>query len=331
MPNPKSLKKLQEVSRREILLSIARDPDTGRVYSGASDAAVHHVDLSAEKPEPVAWEGHESYVTGVAITGEQLVSVGYDQRMIWRNRKSGEITRQLDEAHGRWIRGVASSPDGATLATVGDDMVCRLWNAADGSVLHELRGHAEKTPQHYPSMLYACAFSPDGKHLATADRLGKAIVWDVQQGVQLAAVEGSEMYTWDPRARRHSIGGARSVAFSPDGKSLAVGGMGKVGNIDHLQGKARVEVFAWESGERQQLFDDFGYKGLVEQVAFGPDGKWLLAAGGDHSGFLAFLDLASGKGLNDQKFGNHVHAFVTNDDWSQIAVAAHGRWGLFAI
>ena len=35
---------------------------------------------------------------------------------------------------------------------------------------------------------------------------------------------------------------------------LAVGGIGKIGNIDHLEGKARVEVFDWQKGERTHEF-----------------------------------------------------------------------------
>ena len=47
---------------------------------------------------------------------------------------------------------------------------------------------------------------------------------------------------WDPKARIHSIGGIRSLAFSTDSTQLAVGGTGKINNIDHLEALARVEI-----------------------------------------------------------------------------------------
>src|SRR5438552_257273 len=86
------------------------------------------------------------------------------------------------------------------------------------------------------SKVYAVAFSADGYRLATGDKVGHVVVWDVESGKQLTTCEAPGMYTWDPVQRLHSIGGIRSLAFSPDGTRLAVGGMGKVGNIDHLEG-----------------------------------------------------------------------------------------------
>src|SRR4030095_16725963 len=86
--------------------------------------------------------------------------------------------------------------------------------------------------------------------LATADKVGHVVVWDAATGAELAAVEAPVMYTWDPVQRLHSIGGVRSLAFSPDGTLLAVGGTGKIGNIDHLEAKARVEVFDWRAGKQ---------------------------------------------------------------------------------
>src|SRR5436853_159524 len=138
----------------------------------------------------------------------------------------------------------------AIVFSVADDMVGRIWEAATGKLLHELRAHAEMTPHHYPSMLHSCAISGDDKFVATVDKVGRIIVWDAQTGAKVTEMAAPEMYTWDPVQRRHSIGGPRSLAFSPDGSLLAVGGIGTIGNIDHLEGKARVEVLDWNAAKR---------------------------------------------------------------------------------
>src|SRR5262245_54615615 len=163
-------------------------------------------------------------------------------------------------------------------------MVCRLWDAASGKLLQELRGHQEKTPHHFSSMLYACAFAPDGKHLATGDKTGHIVVWETATGRPVTTLETPVMYTWDPVQRVHSIGGIRSLAFSADGTLLAVGGMGKVGNIDHLEGKTRVEVFDWRKGQRRNEFTGDKFKGVVEGLEFHTRGEWLLADGGAQEG-----------------------------------------------
>ena len=143
--------------------------------------------------------------------------------------------------------------------------------------MHELRGHAEKTPHGFGSMLYAATFSADGKHLATADKIGKAMVWEVATGKKIAEVEAPIMYTWDQVQRLHSIGGIRSLAFSPDGKTLAVGGTGKIGNIDHLEAKARIELFDWATQKRlvEYVSDK---QGLVNHLEYRP--RRLVAARG---------------------------------------------------
>lgn len=330
MPDPNNFKLLKEHSRKGILLSIARVAESSRVLCGASDGNVYDFDALAEKPEFKALAGHESYVTGVVVAGETIVSGSYDGRLIWRNLASGDEICRVD-AHAKWIRKLAIAPDGKTVASVADDMVCRLWKLESGEKLHELKGHAERTPNHFPSMLYSCSFSADGQRVATVDRLGKGLVWDVATGAKLGEVEAPILYTWDPTQRIHSIGGARSIVFSPDGKFLALGGMGKVGNIDHLEGKSHVEVFDWEKKERTHEFSLDAHKGLVEQLIFEPGGKWLMALGGDNGGFVQFLDLEAKKPIKQEKVGSHVHAAVVDEKCEKLYAAAHGKvfvWSL---
>src|SRR5436305_894122 len=136
---------------------------------------------------------------------------------------------------------------------------------------------------------------------------------DLAAAKPVTTLEAPGMYTWDPVQRRHSIGGVRSLAFSPDGKLLAVGGIGKIGNIDHLEGKPRVEVFDWQKGTRVHEYLGEGIKGLVERLVFHPKGEWLLAAGGANNGFLMFFDLKGPKALRQETVPMHVHGAALNE------------------
>lgn len=339
--DPAKLKKTNDWNHAPVLFDAARVPESGRLFYGASDFKVYEFDSTAEKPEPQPFDGgvkggekggHESYVTGVALAGGRLVTGGYDQRLIWWDVENRMAIRTVD-AHDKWIRGVEISPDGALVASVADDMLCKLWDAETGELVRTLDDHEPMTPHHYPSMLYAVSFSPDGKLLATGDKVGHVMVWEVETGEKLAAVETPGMYTWDPKQRRHSIGGVRSVAFSHDSKTLAVGGIGKIGNIDHLGGPSRIEVFDWEAGKRLHELKDEKHKGLVEQIAFHPSGKWFLAAGGDHAGFVTFYETATGKILKQEKAPMHVHAFTFDETYETLFAVGHGkiaRWELKA-
>jgi WD40 repeat protein len=323
--NPERFKVVKELSRRDIVFALARKPLTSQLFVGGSDFTVCEIDLDQAKPESKELGRHDSYVTGLALAGTTLVSGGYDGRLIWWNIESRSKVREVD-AHRKWIRHVAATPDGTVVASVADDMVCRLWEVETGRLIHELRGHADLTPSHLSSMLFACAISPDGRHLATGDKVGHVVVWDLKSGQELTSLEAPELYTWDPVQRRHSIGGIRSLAFSPDGTRLAVGGSGKISNIDHLDGKATVEVFDWQKRERIHQFQSDQYKGLVEYLGFHPQGNWLLAAGGtDKDGFLVFFDVAAKKVLAQDKASMYVHDIALNEKADTIYAVGHHK------
>ena len=322
--NPDTLKITRTINRRDILFSVARVPNSNRAFVGASDFKVYEVDLTASKDSFKEIGAHQSYVTCVTLAGPQLVSGGYDGKLIWWDADKKKQVRSID-AHKKRIRNLAATPDGKKVISVADDMVARVWEAATGKLIHELRGHGEKTPHHYPSMLYAVAVSHDGKHVATGDKVGLINVWELSSGKKVASMEAPVMYTWDPVQRRHSIGGIRSLAFSPDGSLLAVGGMGKVGNIDHLEGKARVEVFDWQKALRTHEFPGDRFQGLVNHLEFHPDGGWLLGAGGAGEGFLLFLDLKAKKPLRQEKAPMHVHRLALNEARDTIFAVGHQR------
>ncbi len=326
----------KKLSRKDIVFSLVPGSGEESVYFGSSDGSVYLADFSAEKIEPVALTGdhrHTSYVTGLARTGKgRLVSGSYDRRLIWWDTETGKSIRVVEAAHGKWIRKVKASPDGKIIASVADDMVCRIWDAETATLLSVWKGHEEMTPHHYPSMLFTCEFSPDGAYLATADKVGLIVLWDVASGKMVKTFEAPIMYTWDPNQRRHSIGGVRSLAFSPDGKMLAVGGMGKVGNIDHLEGKARVSLFHLEKGEVLAEIETGDIKGLVQRLAFHPRGEWLLASGGDNKGFAVLIDPQAGKTLLEEKNPPfHVHDFMLNSAANGFIAAGHNQIAICGI
>ncbi|KOR27838.1 hypothetical protein TI04_12430 [Achromatium sp. WMS2] len=122
-------------------------------------------------------------------------------------------------AHTNWVRSVAFSPDGASLASASDDNSIKLWRVADGELLRTLTDH-------YTNAMNSVAFSPDGASLASGSGniFGKddntIKLWRVADGALLRTFTG---HTSD----------VNSVAFSPDGLSLASGSGNIFGKDDN--------------------------------------------------------------------------------------------------
>jgi WD40 repeat protein len=333
--NPNNAQAVKKLALSGDLLSVARGPDSGHIFVGGHDGKLHRLDLSAEKPQPTSWAGHLSYVSGMVLTGKHLVSAGSDRKMVWWDAATRRPVRAVDNAHAKWIRQLALAPDGGTVASVGDDMICRLWDAEAGRVTRELRGHPEKTRHHYRSKLFACAFAPGGKLLATADQEGRIVVWEAASGKQAAVCSAPDFYEWDRSAEvgnAHSFGGVRSLAFSPDGQSLAAGG---IDNHDAaiIAGTAMVQVFDWRTGQKTHEFKAGG-NGVVENLRFHPGGEWLLGAlGAGAAGKLLFYDLAQKKVLKEVAVPMLVFGVALNETGDVIDTVGRGqvvRWTLKA-
>ena len=67
-------------------------------------------------------------------------------------------------------QGLQFSPDGRTLAVAYVDGNLRLWNMADGRLLHGLKTTAKE--------LYRVEWSPDGRILASSGLEGKITLWN---------------------------------------------------------------------------------------------------------------------------------------------------------
>ncbi|MBM3983689.1 MAG: WD40 repeat domain-containing protein [Planctomycetes bacterium] len=275
------IKLVREVGVGCDLLAVAAVPGAAKAYAGGSDGKLYLIDFDDAKSMPVTWAAHTGYVSGLARAGKYLVSGGSDHHLIWWDTETREKVRGFETHDKKWVRSVAASPDGKLVASAGDDMVGRLWDAESGKLVHELVGHDKLTPYGLVSKLYCCRFSPDGRHLATGDQTGTAIVWDVGTGKQVARVRAPSLYTADTNG--HTYGGVRALAFSPDGTRLALAGNIAGDTSTITNSKALAQVFDWKAGKMTQ---DIPVKvnAFFEAIAFHPKEPWLFAATGAGEG-----------------------------------------------
>ena len=290
-----------------LLFGSCYDAATGRYYGAGLDAAVYSLDTRAEKPAAEKkWKHHDNYVSALAWLDGTVASASFDRQLVWTQADSGEKLRQV-EAHSGWIRDLVVVPSGR-LATAGDDMLVKLWDAGTGELVRALEGHARQTPEGFATAIYALAASPDGQLLASGDRIGEVCLWEVESGKLLARLKAPEFYTYDKTKRDRSIGGIRSLVFLT-GTRLAIGGLGPVSNVDGFVGPARFEIWDTHAGKRLHRGQD-KHHAILEHLEYLPDLELMIGGGGGDAGpFLGFWDLTAEAPLHKAKPKSHIHDF----------------------
>jgi WD40 repeat protein len=274
----------------------------------AADAVRHSpVAEAAATPSTVLPE-----TSGADVNQTLCVTVSPDGKTVALGTGWG-LVRQIDLAtgalaesvkrHSDWVCAVTYSSDGKLLASAGGSEFTpernagktsaeiKVWDRVAGAELAKLDGHTNK--------IFAAAFSPDGKTLATGAADQTIRLWDMagmreqlilrghsdaisslswsSDGHTLASASWDKtVKLWDPRGGQElaTLSGADdellSVAISPNGRSLAAGGS---------DWKVRV----WEVDSRKLATELVGHRGTVYAVAFAPDGKTLATGSGDET------------------------------------------------
>lgn len=206
---------------------------------------------------------------------------------------------------------VAISPDGTTLADGGTattsnyspNSVLETWNMLSGRPLT----HADPantidgadTACCGANYIKAVAFSPNGKTIAVGGTFYDAYgsnadqfilqTWDVSSGTLINSLNTS------------THGSVNSVAFSPDGNSLAVGGDGTL-QLWNINSKILTKTFNTTAK-------------TVYSVAISPDGNTLAASG--TPGVLGLWNVSSGNAIS-------APALVSGTNISTVAFSSDG-------
>jgi WD40 repeat protein len=258
---------------------VAFSPDGKTLVSGSADHTLILWDL-ARQQQIEHLTGHPDPVSGVAFNpdGKTIASSSWDWAVnLWDlsiRQRLGDTIATADKP----LISTALSPDGRLLAAVG----CAQAGACLHSdlVLWDLAGRRPLDPPLADDVAARMvAFSPDGKLLAAATcgqtdpqtgkcSQGQVLLWN------MAAHQQGEPLCGGPAA-------LDSLAFSPDGETLACAGDDGA-------------IALWDVATHQRRSQPLhGHDQPVTSLAFSPDGKIL--ASGDASGAIILWDATTGQ------------------------------------
>jgi eukaryotic-like serine/threonine-protein kinase len=270
-----------------VLLDVA--PDHRSIAAVAGESTVFRVDLQTRK---VLWQRQlvvapvAAEITYVDQGRKVLVSVNgvEPNRYYHLDHATGAILdtdSQTSQTLTKLLRDVS-----AEKSFCGDRVGVIHLRSLETAKPLELHGHRGE--------VWALAYSPDGKTLASGGDDATIRLWDVVSGTQKKILQGHEALVM-------------SLAFSPDGTKIYSSSWDKT-------------VRVWDSATGESLADWRAHDGPVSNLAISPDGRSLYTQGRDKT--VKVWNLAT-RTLMHTLPGNdrRLSAFALSPNGSRLIVA----------
>lgn len=290
--------------------ALAFSPDGGMLASGDTDTVVHVWDTT-NGALLATFRGHLSGIVALKFSPDSrtLASGSVDGTVRFWSIETQEALPMHITGHTESVKAVSFLDDGSMLASVAFNGVITLWDLKT----------LERTDIEIPErgdMLSGAAFSPDGTRLASVSAKGKVyfhpstgeslstmthigkdhvILTDVKTGDQIAILTGVQGGM--PRDAQ--------LAFSPDGKRIALGVSGNIrvwntvitdkGVFLDIPLTENVPVNENGNGELPLGLPLHGLHHLASEIStlvFTPDGKKLIS--GSMNGQVQMWDAETG-------------------------------------
>lgn len=262
---------------------LAVSPDGRRIYTG---------DFAGIR----AWDAATGFLLASWPLGSDIhgLRLSSDGRLLAYWGKFGFQIRDamtLNFATTAWpgqsdepVRDAVFSPDGRRLVTCGYGNLVTSWEVSSGATT-SFAGPEDEEPS-----FERVAVDPGGEEVAASWKSGEILRWKLETGEGLPSLGA----------------GAETIAFSPDGTTIATGGSAGVCIWDRATGKCLREC---------------GANDPVSSIAFAPDGTWLVT--GHERGAVRIWLTATGAERGGEERLPH--------DVSSLAVSADGMWAAAAL